>query len=83
MNRLLACLGLLHTIPTIKLRANEFRGVLFSSNSSSSNDIEDLHVYEIFQFTLLNTNKDLIHYILQRFGFWCFFLNFLHSFLPD
>lgn len=50
--------------------------------NTSINDREDLHVYEIFQFTLLNTKKDRIHYILERFGFWCFLLNFLHSFFP-
>lgn len=40
-------------------------------------------MYEIFQFAQLNTNTDLIHCILERFGFWRIFLNFLHSFLPD
>lgn len=40
-------------------------------------------IRNIFQFALPNTNKDLTHFILERFGFWCFFLNFLHSLLPD
>lgn len=40
-------------------------------------------VRNIFQFASPNTYKVLIHFILERFGFWHFFLNFLHSLVPD